>query len=46
MREVQRGLFGNSGENLSRALKEESDFNKKIFWAEKGVIVVSLENRR
>lgn len=33
-------------ENLSRALKEEGDFNKKIFLAEKGVIVVSLENRR
>lgn len=49
MREVQRGLFGNSvqeTQNLSRALKEERDFNRKYFGAEKGVTVVNLENER
>lgn len=49
MREVQRGLFGNSvqeSQNLSRALKEESDFKRKYFGAEKGVTVVSLKNKR
>lgn len=49
MREVQRGLFGNSvqeTQNLSRALKEERDFNRKYFGTEKGVTVVNLENKR
>ena len=34
MRKVQRGLFGNSvqgTQNLSRALKKESYFNRKYF---------------
>ena len=33
-------------QNLSRALKEERDFNRKYFGAEKGVTVVNLENKR